>query len=475
MTREEAIKVIKDNWPEGRVLLKLALEFLIPELKESDDERIRKSIIDLVEKQMPKSENKKWMIAWLEKQGEQKPQGKLALEVWKDMRLEVYQQASGNRHEPNYSDDSTKMFSLTDIDEIIEKVAEKQCEQKNTNKIKPRFKVGDTIRPKGSMAEYTIESIYGECYHGKGWRLTIGCDEDYELVEQKPTDKVEPKFKVGDWIVEYNNVNTINQVIKVEQIDDEYFGYTLDDKSYFGGSWESSYRLWTIKDAKDGDVLYECNEKKPFIFKELKTKHIGDIASYCDIFNGVFNPNEDNWTTLDIVPATKEQCDLLFSKMKEAGYEWDAEKKELKKIEQKSKEKTKFYNSMDDLIADALIEEIENSELDDRGKHNRIVWIKSHRQKPTWSEEDEEKQIDTIKYLEIFDAQGIHGNVALPCINWLKSLKERYTWKPSDEQMEALLKLEEMHVLEHEKNQENAHLYMVIKSLKEQLLKLKGE
>ena len=41
--------------------------------------------------------------------------------------------------------------------------------------------------------------------------------------------------------------------------------------------------------------------------------------------------------------------------------------------------------------------------------------------------------------------------------NWLKSLA-RYTWKPSDEQMEALLKLEEMHVLEHEKNQENAHL-----------------
>ena len=62
-------------------------------------------------------------------------------------------------------------------------------------------------------------------------------------------------------------------------------------------------------------------------------------------------------------------------------------------------------------------------------------------------------------------------------INWLESLKERVqsqnTWKPSDEQMEALLKLEEMHVLEHEKNQENAHLYMVIKSIREQLLKLK--
>ena len=32
------------------------------------------------------------------------------------------------------------------------------------------------------------------------------------------------------------------------------------------------------------------------------------------------------------VPATKEQRDFLFRKMKEAGYEWDATKKQLKKL-----------------------------------------------------------------------------------------------------------------------------------------------
>ena len=57
----------------------------------------------------------------LEKQKEQKPVH-TAKEMWKEMRLEVYAQASGNRHEPNYSDDSTKMFSLCDIDEIFEKI-----------------------------------------------------------------------------------------------------------------------------------------------------------------------------------------------------------------------------------------------------------------------------------------------------------------------------------------------------------------
>lgn len=39
------------------------------------------------------------------------------------------------------------------------------------------------------------------------------------------------------------------------------------------------------------------------------------------------------------------------------------------------------------------------------------------------SKEDEENRINAIKYLEIFDAQAIHGDVAVPCINWLKSLK----------------------------------------------------
>ncbi len=42
-----------------------------------------------------------------------------------------------------------------------------------------------------------------------------------------------------------------------------------------------------------------------------------------------------NMFVYNIHPATKEQRDLLFQKMEEAGYEWDGEKKELKKIEPK--------------------------------------------------------------------------------------------------------------------------------------------
>lgn len=115
---------------------------IFPELKESEDEQSKKWILEYLHDGLRKSDEQfkgqfKTAIAWLEKQGKQ--QGISALEAWKDMRLEVYQQASGNRHEPNYSDDSTKMFSLNDIDEIIEKINE----QKPDDKIEPKFKVGD--------------------------------------------------------------------------------------------------------------------------------------------------------------------------------------------------------------------------------------------------------------------------------------------------------------------------------------------
>lgn len=73
------------------------------------------------------------MAAWLEKQGASKTT-KGIFEVWKDMRCEIYAQASGNRHEPNCSDNTTKLFSLNDIDELIEKLGE----QKPTDKTAPK-------------------------------------------------------------------------------------------------------------------------------------------------------------------------------------------------------------------------------------------------------------------------------------------------------------------------------------------------
>lgn len=77
MDRNEAIKVIKNNWPEGRHQLSEALKTLIPEFQESEDEKWRNWLIGHLKGYINQTNDKyaevcKKAIAWLEKQGEQK-------------------------------------------------------------------------------------------------------------------------------------------------------------------------------------------------------------------------------------------------------------------------------------------------------------------------------------------------------------------------------------------------------------------
>lgn len=313
-----------------------------------------------------------------EKQGEQK-HNKNIIETWKDMRLEVYQQASGNRHEPNYSDDTTKMFSLNDIDEIIEKIS-----------------------------------------------------------EQKPADKIEPKFKVGDWVVWDNKISC--------HIDNIYQGkeslmYTITDvhnmtRSYSVKGFDNNARLWSIKDAKDGDVL--ASKNAVFIFKHKDKTGLSLCRSYCEVIGNSKLGFGFDFSINDVYPATKEQRDHLFTKMKEAGYKWDAEKKELQKNEQIS-----TWSEEDDAKMKSIlfhIEDVENKDV--------IDWVKSLKDrvqphpKQEWSEEDEK----TLN--EMFSVAGrasLRKNTLfgksydyIKWQKWLKSIKDRYAWKPSYEQLEAL-------------------------------------
>jgi hypothetical protein len=94
---------------------------------------------------------------------------------------------------------------------------------------------------------------------------------------------------------------------------------------------------------KVGDVLISENDY-PFIYagNHIYTKY---LTAYCGITNdGEFKISDKTelWTNDNVKPATKEQRDLLFSKMREAGYEWDENKKELRKIE-KQGNKTEEY------------------------------------------------------------------------------------------------------------------------------------
>ena len=76
MTKEEAIKIIKDNWDKYQVLQK-PLKELIPELRESEDEKIRKDIhtyiyneLHNIQQLTPRTNEFERWLSWLEKQKE---------------------------------------------------------------------------------------------------------------------------------------------------------------------------------------------------------------------------------------------------------------------------------------------------------------------------------------------------------------------------------------------------------------------
>lgn len=177
---------------------------------------------------------------------------------------------------------------------------EKQCEQKIKT---PEESLG--------IDSDTYNKIVDECIYG----------------EQKPIDKVEPNFKVGDWVV--TSYGKVNQVVSVDKYGD---GYTLNDGVYFSGSWCDMYHLWTIQDAKYGDVLAWDDSKCIALFKNIYDEYSFNSYGFVGGCTGTFEPRQSYHDIEGAHPATKEQCDLLFQKMHEAGYEWDAEKKELRKI-----------------------------------------------------------------------------------------------------------------------------------------------
>ena len=217
-------------------------------------------------------------------------------------------------------------------------------------------------------------------------------------VECKPVDKVEPKFKVGDWVMLDRPV----LITKDEDMPYNTHQYWTSDGTWFGDA--NKAKLWTIQDAKDGDVLYH---KSPltgieYIVMSRGVNGYGAVDSYfrynsADGFDtnipSVFSAKLD-----DITPATKEQCDLLFQKMKEAGYEWDAEKKELKKIESKTAWSEKYIADVFEKVGLAkIVREQRNDQLTNAVQSAMIELSKQ--QKPTeWSDEEIEA-LNDVRHL----------------------------------------------------------------------------
>ena len=266
--------------------------------------------------------------------------------------------------------------------------------------------------------------------------MDIAVAKCFEQGEQKSTDKVEPKFHEGDWAV--SNLDGKARQISEVHFDEYNSYYVVDGKSVNLEEYDRLHHLWTIKDAKDGDVLVAKGKYyKEYIFIYSKMTDDNVMSTHCgyDVTHNESDKTLSRFGRVEdfysVCPATKEQRDLLFSKMKESGYEWDANKKELKKIEQKPLQWNILdYKTWQYIVSDVLTKHNGIGQYLDDGfckkiaKYMQEEWSKklSTEQKYAWSEEDDYNlQCMIAKVTSDIQKGNVGRNQEL--IDWLKSLK----------------------------------------------------
>lgn len=336
MEKETAIKVLKELHDKSLFAERTALETLIPELKESENEKIRKAIhiyldwLDGHKDYQPKGDYTiKDMIAWLEKQGNESVNIDIESMV-SSYEKRVVSQCNGVRNNPivNMCVSAFRHGVENTLEELNLKKLENQGGQMSSINIPSRdviLAIWDLGNEWKELTNGSISTEYGTQldYIQKHWH-----ESEYYLKEkqgeQNPADKVEAKFKIGDWVV-YNRTDHSREVMQIYDIRDNR--YYFNDNTHF--SWsvkecDEKSHLWSIKEAREGDVL-ATESGKPFIFKGFLDKlHPNSPVACCEIDNSdnfYVGVSMNRWTDGKVYPASIEQHELLFRKMKEAGYE----------------------------------------------------------------------------------------------------------------------------------------------------------
>ena len=410
---DKAIEKIKYAMDHGvqPVLNKEDLLDIFTELKEkeNEDERIRKEILDYIDKA---TGCKRW-VAWLEKQGESIDKITQRARTEKQRVLLTETNGEANIDWDTRSVQDVKLLLEYGLDYI--KKFENQGEQK---------------------ASYTTIVETGD--GGINALVTRELPTDGE---QNPADKVEPKFKVGDWCID-NEDGTIFQIVKV--LDNTYKYRTNEGKEYSCThySLELDARLWNIQDSKDGDVLVD-SLGNVCIYQEPSTKLM--YHSHCYGNHKGFMYMGGSHEIVGSYPATKEQRDKLEKAMANAGYAFDFEKKELREIENEEYDGDDY--GIDSLwhaknILEKTIGKVDGYQTDDGILDHKCAITavdKLYKNSIAWSEKDKhwiQKVIDFMNHPDLIKATP---TLAKDTINWLKSLKDRVQpqskqkWSEEDE------------------------------------------
>ena len=282
---------------------------MFPELKESDGERIRKQIISFLkefEHDHYRSLDFSSWIAWLEKQGQQNSNV-----IWHDVSEEP----------EKYRELLCEWYAKGDINHLTP-----------FHDIAFYHRSDKTFWNGKQQIENVIKWAYLDEMYDEHSQSYLAPKSARQVINEEIIDnanKVEPKFKDGQWIVFNGLTLYINEVVKGY--------YRTTSKGGIPNSYDcnidNAARLWTIKDARDGDVLV-ASDDSVFIF--ARVDGYGCIYHIALANDGVLKINPrltSAWESVRGVKlATKEQRDKLKKAMLKAGYKWNADKKELIKL-----------------------------------------------------------------------------------------------------------------------------------------------
>ena len=445
MNCEEKLEEAKRLYESANDDQKYVLEDLFPELKDSEDEKIKNQIISFLEgfeRDHYKSPYFSSWITWLKKQGEQKTNNNF------EPKFKVGDWIIGGIH-----DKPTQITKIEKEGYVIDRgwIGSSFAEDMHLWTLQDA-KDGDVLVSKYSQpfiynGNYNLFHVGSYCGLSTSDKFIVStskcfwtgnvnirpaikekCDLLFKRMEEagyewdadkKELKKIEPKFKVGDWIVYREDIWKIGNIAL-----ENYYELLKTNNEVATRSIkevDENAHLWTIKDAKYGDVL--VHNDCAFIFVGLEGNIVRALAK--TLFDGIipiyFGEIDEN---NDYHPATKEQRELLFKEMKEAGYEWDSEKKELKKINTFCQENCKGFQETGKCFADGECKAKKEAE-----------------QKSTWSEEDEIGLGDALwcckQAASIANDENDMGNVWF-AEQWLKSLKDRVQpqqeWSEEDEE-----------------------------------------
>ena len=264
------------------------------------------------------------------------------LEITTDGEIQTLQPTSSNTINFNHYSASTKNYFIKasgnedylqnapvksdGMLEVISRASENDILQRYTTTWLP---------PRAFMRTYGYDSTMQKNRWSNWWEFTLTEMEGTEITQGN--DHILPDPQIGgEWDDPDPHAQPNSNGIGAKCL----YTDVLEDNE--------GAHLWTIQDAKDGDVLVGNEDGVILMFRGIGNTEWDDVIDYhcyydCHREDLIIQEDVEYWGNIEnnkLKPATKEQCDLLFQKMKELGYEWDAEKKELKKQKNKSNKET---------------------------------------------------------------------------------------------------------------------------------------